>query len=297
MQGTITDILIQALENINEESLKSFKRKLSSFNVQPPYKKIPRSKLDEKSARDVVDSIISYYTLKDGPRITVKVLRDINERQVSRDLQESIQRESAKKAKVEEKTPRKSLVPDKLRDATNRIPSHTQRRQHHRQEYGKENVLDFNNSSQSSDEYSHPKTTQTRNVRKSLNMNTGQKPKNNGRSSTPRQSRRRLPSIKLAELTDTDIEIMSENHEGKVHRFACLLFKHFVPFRTYQKWTKNTNFDGCGGKYAIPDNLQNAIIKEVRKFFSLKQKDKRQIKTAINELLRKPRLSGWPTLI
>lgn len=132
----------------------------------------------------------------------------------------------------------------------------------------------------------------------STGENTGRPSKNNGRSLTPEHPRRQLqPDIPLADLTDNDIEIMAGNHDGKVHRFACLLFKHFVPFDTYEQWTKNTNFDGCGGKYALPHNLHCAILNEVRKKFCLKQKDKRQIKMAINELLRKPRVGGWPMLI
>ncbi|KAG9465967.1 hypothetical protein GDO78_017419 [Eleutherodactylus coqui] len=94
MTEVIKDILTHALENISKESLKSFKRKLSSIDVPPPYRKIPSSLLDEKSAKDVVDCIISYYTIAEGQRITVQVLQDINERQVSHDLTRSLQKET-----------------------------------------------------------------------------------------------------------------------------------------------------------------------------------------------------------
>ncbi|XP_044158785.1 uncharacterized protein LOC122944503 [Bufo gargarizans] len=287
MPETITDILIYALENISKESLKNFKRKLSSFNVQSPYKKIPSSTLDDQSAKEVVDSIVRYYTTSDGADITEKVLWEINERQISQDLNKNIA--SAKRVQVE-KTPGKGLA-DKLRDRTNRTSSRTRFRQHQRQKYGQENLL---NSEESS--HSETEPTQPRNVRRLLNMSGAE---NKGRrSSTPRHLGRQCqPDIQLVDLTDTDIELMVKNHEKKVETFARYVFQHLVPFDIYQSWVKNTNFDGCRGKVALPGNLRDAIVMEVGKEFTLNKENKRKIKNTINELLRNQRRGGWPILI
>lgn len=184
MQERIKDTMGHALENISQESLKSFKRKLSSY-AQPPYKKIQTSILDGKSAKEVVDTIIRYYTTSDGPDITVQVLQAINECQVSQDLQESIQRVSTKKVNMEEKTPGKGLA-DNLRDTTNKMTSRPHRRRHQRREYGKENLQDLENLCWTLNDSSHPKTTN--NVRRNLNMstaeNTGRPSKNNRLSLT-----------------------------------------------------------------------------------------------------------------
>ncbi|KAG9466558.1 hypothetical protein GDO78_016420, partial [Eleutherodactylus coqui] len=158
MTEEITDILTHALENIGKESLQKFKRKLSSIDVQPQYQKIPSSLLDEKSAKDVVDCIIRYYTIKNGPDITVQVLQDINERQVSVDLKESIQRVREKSVNVEEKTPRKGLA-YRLRDRTNRMSSSPLGRPRRKRRYRKEN------SSESSEDYFHSQTKQSKAVK------------------------------------------------------------------------------------------------------------------------------------
>ncbi|XP_073504970.1 uncharacterized protein [Phyllobates terribilis] len=295
IQKKMRSILDWALENISKESLKRFKRDLSSLSGLTGSTGISLSTLEEKTATEVVDLIIRYYTIEEGPRITVKVLKKINERQASVNLQKEIAEVFVKKLRVE-KTPAKGSAV-MLRDATNRTSSRLHRSQHRGQQYGKENFLNFEDSSQSSDDYPRPKSTQI-NARRSLTMseaeNEGQaSKKTRGSSPSSHSGRRYQPDIQLVKLTNNDIKIMAENHEGKAYRFACLLFKHFVPFHTYKMWTKTTNFDGTGGKYALPSNLRDIILKEVRRKFSLKQKDKRLIKNAINELLRKPRQSGW----
>ncbi|XP_031749135.1 uncharacterized protein LOC101733001 [Xenopus tropicalis] len=108
---------------------------------------------------------------------------------------------------------------------------------------------------------------------------------------------RPLPDIKLQALKKHDLQIMEEHHNGKPHIYAKLLFRHFVPYGTYLTWTLNTNFDGYGGKNAIPKNLRDAILKRVRKRFQLTKKDRGSIKRTINNLLAKPRTAGWPVPI
>ncbi|XP_068103300.1 uncharacterized protein [Hyperolius riggenbachi] len=81
------DILRHALKEISEESLKSFKRKLCE---QPGSEKIPWSKLEDKDAESVVDVIVRHYTIRQGPEMVVKVLKNINERQVSLELRNDL---------------------------------------------------------------------------------------------------------------------------------------------------------------------------------------------------------------
>lgn len=105
-----------------------------------------------------------------------------------------------------------------------------------------------------------------------------------------------LPDITLNSLTDENINRMKEDHKGKPSVYSCLLFMHLVPYNIFKKWAKKeVNFDGYGGKRAIPNNLLDAIMKEVRKAFGdSKPEDKKQIKNKLNYLLKNPPKTGWP---
>ncbi|XP_068100037.1 uncharacterized protein [Hyperolius riggenbachi] len=89
MEGEIKDLLRLALNDILEKPFKSFKRKLSEYE-HPDYNTIGRSDLENKDREEVVDLIISQYTIHDGPEVVVRILQDINERQVSAELLERL---------------------------------------------------------------------------------------------------------------------------------------------------------------------------------------------------------------
>ncbi|OCT59062.1 uncharacterized protein LOC121398212 [Xenopus laevis] len=106
-----------------------------------------------------------------------------------------------------------------------------------------------------------------------------------------------LPDLFLRELDEKNLAVIEANHNGKPHIFAKFLFHFFVPFEIYTGWTKQTNFDGYGGKNAIPNNLREALFKHVKNKFYLQENDIKKIRETINDLLRKPRTAGWPVLI
>lgn len=85
-------ILESILENLCSDSFKAFKNKLMDYEVPEGYERIPQSKLQEADPQDVVKLIIRYYTTEDGPQIVMKVLKDINERQASLDLETELKR-------------------------------------------------------------------------------------------------------------------------------------------------------------------------------------------------------------
>ncbi|XP_068103294.1 uncharacterized protein [Hyperolius riggenbachi] len=301
MAGVIKDILRQALKDISEKSLKSLKRKLSEIDL-PKHNKIPLSDLEDKDAEGVVDLIISHYTIQDGPEIVVRALHDINERQVSAELQEKFEDEDDE-MNIIEKTPRKRRKKARsLRSHTNGFPTPSN---HHFQRlcHGKENTCYSPQRTSPQGSATELTLTQSTNyqpicARKALNMGLGCNIISNNQLTIRRVRGESLPDITLKTLTKQAVISMTEDHKGKAHIYAKLLFMYFVPFEEFKIWARCTNFDGSGGKRAIPANLRTAIMKQVRKKFGLLSPEaKRDIKKTINQLLRdNPPKSEWPLM-
>ncbi|XP_073491747.1 uncharacterized protein [Aquarana catesbeiana] len=263
MAGNIKSILERALQNICEISLESFRRKLNE-NEEPGFPKISLKYIGKKTEEELVDVICRHYTVQHAPNVIVKLLKEINECQASLDLEKELNRVGATINTVENAGSRLHLELTPLKDRTNHVLPNLSR--HH-------------------DRQGHPDRQMQGAAKKSLNM---------GRHIMPRG--KHLPDITLKQLTEYDITHMKEDHHGKPHIYARLLFKHFVPFESCKIWTaQKVNFDGYGGRRAIPENLLVTIMKEVRnEFGELKPEDKTEIKNKLNYLLKNPPKTGWP---
>lgn len=280
MAGEIKSILDRALQNIEEKSLKSFKRKLNETELEG-FIKIPLINITDKNAEELVDGICRHYTFQHAPGLIVNLLHEINECQASLDLKEELKRvnERVNKEKLHSVRP--------LGKRTNYVLPMTSSCQVDQiQGNGYEHQpISSTNSSQSSTTEEQPIKQLEIAARKSLKR---------GRHATERGSP--LPDIPMNPLTVADITHMKEDHQVKPHLYARLLFMHFVPFERCKEWVaEKVNFDGYGGKRAIPKNLLDAIMKEVRnEFGTLKPEEKKEIKNKINCILKNLPKTGWP---
>lgn len=458
--GTLRGILEEALMNLSNSSLKSFRRKLVHCEVPKQHKRIPWNKLEEADWEQVVDLIISYYTTEHAPQIVIEVLKDINERQACLDLKKFLMRNGAKTKHPRHKyykrgkddgegetIPSRKINSDGTAERSSRMEMSSQMGQiprvtagnisahlprarnkgiqsdntrqlsecnnqaqrevrlihsptqappgitrmatleptvecmqnqhksnepllvspnkrikeeesqicistplqgtiaHHNQQKENtlithtefripatpykclentnkgptldhsniyagtgvncENISQVQEAAGYNNQSGYPELPHIPNIQ-CLSTEPRNRPKTTGISLTsakrpqvkhipPRG--KPLPDMHLPELDEENLALIEANHKGKPHIFAKLLFRFFVPYETYKDWVKKTNFDGFGGKDAIPNNLREAILKQLRKRFNLQEEDKKKIKRTINGLLWKLRTGGWPMLM
>ncbi|XP_072452914.1 pyrin domain-containing protein 1 [Notamacropus eugenii] len=75
------DLILNALDNLNEDEFKRFKTKLLSVPLKPGYCHIPRGILQVIDRVDLTDKIVSYYLENYGMELTGQVLQDIGMRE------------------------------------------------------------------------------------------------------------------------------------------------------------------------------------------------------------------------
>ncbi|KAM4665089.1 uncharacterized protein O3C94_013002 [Discoglossus pictus] len=102
-----------------------------------------------------------------------------------------------------------------------------------------------------------------------------------------------LPDIPLPTLSAELRKNFRLRSHRQPHRYAQLLFQHFVPYSLYKTWTHNTNYDGSRGKRALPNNLKRVILNETSDIYRLTPAVLKKIKDTLNALLRIPRVGGW----
>ncbi|XP_073491743.1 uncharacterized protein [Aquarana catesbeiana] len=309
MAGKIKSILERALEDIKEKPLEAFRRKLNGTEVEG-FSKIAWKNIENKSAEELVDVIWRHYTVKHAPNLVVTILQEINERQASLDLKEELQKANVS-IKIEENPVDESIktvenpvdatiktVENPAVDATIKTVENPRKRPHtalrDRTNYGS---CSQGRQRQKNGHEHHPTNSCTDSSQNSTKEDQPAKQikgTEKKRCTIPRG--KPLPDITLNSLTDENINRMKEDHKGKPSVYSCLLFMHLVPYNIFKKWAKKeVNFDGYGGKRAIPNNLLDAIMKEVRKAFGdSKPEDKKQIKNKLNYLLKNPPKTGWP---
>ncbi|XP_027689211.2 apoptosis-associated speck-like protein containing a CARD isoform X1 [Chelonia mydas] len=83
MGKTVRDHLVDILEELGQDKFKRFKAKLNVFPVKEGYSNIPRGRLEKADVLDVCDNLISYYREEYAVEVTVKLLTDINERDLA----------------------------------------------------------------------------------------------------------------------------------------------------------------------------------------------------------------------
>ncbi|XP_073491710.1 guanylate-binding protein 6-like isoform X2 [Aquarana catesbeiana] len=95
MKRTVRDALVNALENLESNSFKKFKGKLSDVKVDEKYSVIPRSRLENANVGQIVDLILDYYKDSYGGNITLEVLHHINERKVEEKLRKDLGKDNS----------------------------------------------------------------------------------------------------------------------------------------------------------------------------------------------------------
>lgn len=103
-----------------------------------------------------------------------------------------------------------------------------------------------------------------------------------------------IPDVLLNHVsveTENKLYLDSTGPDGKprADRFAVLLFKRLIPLNLYQTWAGSVNFDGSRGKYALPNNLRQALSDAVGRRFNPAVRDWKLIRDRLNELLRNRR--------
>ncbi|XP_072273273.1 apoptosis-associated speck-like protein containing a CARD isoform X2 [Pyxicephalus adspersus] len=91
MDMTVQDVLLLALEDLDEKSFKRFCGKIMDIKIEEGYNKIAKSKLEKAERCDVVDLILRQYTDSYGPELTIEVLNAINEKKVALGLKKNLE--------------------------------------------------------------------------------------------------------------------------------------------------------------------------------------------------------------
>nr|XP_033799798.1 apoptosis-associated speck-like protein containing a CARD [Geotrypetes seraphini] len=91
MGKTLRDHLVGSLEELQENQLKKFKRKLNEVDLEEGFDNIPRGRLENADPLDIADLLISFYREEYGIRVTVDILESINEKKVAEKLRKALQ--------------------------------------------------------------------------------------------------------------------------------------------------------------------------------------------------------------
>uniref|UniRef100_A0A8C8S3U2 Pyrin domain-containing protein n=1 Tax=Pelusios castaneus TaxID=367368 RepID=A0A8C8S3U2_9SAUR len=98
MEKTVKDHLVYKIRELGQDELKEFKSKLNTFPVKEGYNRIPWGELEKADVLDVVRKLIGYYKEDYAVEVTVKLLTDINKRDLAERLLKetgtALQRES-----------------------------------------------------------------------------------------------------------------------------------------------------------------------------------------------------------
>ncbi|XP_072273256.1 uncharacterized protein [Pyxicephalus adspersus] len=88
---TPKDILLTALQKLNEKSFAQFKTKLSTWDVKKNYERIPSSRLEGADPPSVADLIVEFYNYNYGITVSLAVLDAINEKKIREGLLEDLE--------------------------------------------------------------------------------------------------------------------------------------------------------------------------------------------------------------
>ncbi|CAM2115016.1 unnamed protein product [Caretta caretta] len=83
MEKTVTDLLLETLEELGKDDLKRFKWKLKEIKVENQYNNIPWGKLETARPVDVAKELLNYYGEHYRVEVTIQVLRSIHRRDLA----------------------------------------------------------------------------------------------------------------------------------------------------------------------------------------------------------------------
>ncbi|KAH1171083.1 hypothetical protein KIL84_006701 [Mauremys mutica] len=85
---TLTDILVQELEDLEKKDLKKFKHKLSDFRYEGMKRKIPRGKLENADEMDMASLLIEFYGEDSAANVAIEIFTKIGLKNSAVKLQE-----------------------------------------------------------------------------------------------------------------------------------------------------------------------------------------------------------------
>ncbi|XP_065447301.1 up-regulator of cell proliferation-like [Chrysemys picta bellii] len=91
MEKTVTDLLLETLEELGKDDLKRFKWKLKEIKVENQYNNIPWGKLETARPVDVAKELLNYYGEHYRVEVTIQVLRSIHRRDLTDRLTKATQ--------------------------------------------------------------------------------------------------------------------------------------------------------------------------------------------------------------
>ncbi|XP_043834398.1 apoptosis-associated speck-like protein containing a CARD [Dromiciops gliroides] len=83
------DLILKALEDLNDDEFKKFKLKLRTLQLRAGFSHIPRGILQPMDRLDLTDKIVSCYLEDYGMELTAEVLRDIGMQEEATGLQQA----------------------------------------------------------------------------------------------------------------------------------------------------------------------------------------------------------------
>ncbi|KAF1382150.1 hypothetical protein PFLUV_G00161470 [Perca fluviatilis] len=107
--------------------------------------------------------------------------------------------------------------------------------------------------------------------------------------SIPRRPRQH-PDVAMRDVTPEDHLALLRMSQGRADRYGCLLFRFVTPEEKYRAWCVTTNWDGSGGKWALPGNLKAFLLNALRQRFPpVAAREEKMLIDRVNEALRTPR--------
>lgn len=83
----IEDLLLETLDNLNSDDFSRFKYHLSWYTFKD-YKPIPKARLDNAKAPDIVRTLTEYYMQDLAVNITIDILKKMNNNHTAGQLQQ-----------------------------------------------------------------------------------------------------------------------------------------------------------------------------------------------------------------
>ncbi|XP_022520654.2 heterogeneous nuclear ribonucleoprotein U-like protein 1 isoform X10 [Astyanax mexicanus] len=104
-----------------------------------------------------------------------------------------------------------------------------------------------------------------------------------------------LPDVTLREISSINDKILLRMSNNRPDRYGALVFRSVISQELYEQWVMHTNWDGSRGKWAVPVNVREFVIRRVgERFPELSSADIKAVKERVNECLRMRRKSIVP---
>ncbi|XP_072550670.1 heterogeneous nuclear ribonucleoprotein U-like protein 1 isoform X2 [Salminus brasiliensis] len=104
-----------------------------------------------------------------------------------------------------------------------------------------------------------------------------------------------LPDVTLREITAVNDKILLRMSKNRPDRYGALVFRSIISQELYEQWVMHTNWDGSRGKWGVPRNVREFVMRRVgERFPDMSSADIKAVKERVNECLRMRRKSIVP---